>query len=416
MNEQAIIGCLLTEPITILKCDRINEQMFEDSRCRYIFKAISELKRNDMSIDIITVKNQLDMMGANIEYTHITELSRKQISAANIDNYIDTLVYSYAKRALKVNNGLQNQRLQDDFSPIEEIEFSMKELNSILDILSKTGRQEQTITSLLVDRLRSYFSRKTKKELEYVTGIYDYDKVITYERGDLAILAARPGMGKTSFALQLARIFAQRMKVLFISLEMTAGKLTDRIIIAESGIDNERYKRGNLHQNEETQLNEISKQIENLQIVIDDRSSLSMNEIEILVMKQAPDIVFIDYLGLVRLPQKDSRNNELGYVSRTLKGLAKKSNIPIIALHQLNRGAETRADKRPFLAELRDSGEIEQDADSVVFLYSDEYYERKDRSRIEVIVAKNREGKSNVFIELEHDYQLSNFKSKTSWF
>jgi len=235
-----------------------------------------------------------------------------------------------------------------------------------------------------------------------------------FERGDLIILAARPGMGKTAFALFYARKMCKMGKrVLIISLEMTAKKLIGRMVCGEAEISSFKFRQGQLSEQETQAMNNGLNIVYDWDLVINDIAPMSLSEISGLAMVEAQkgiDMVIIDYMGLIQLPNKGNLNNELGVVSQGLKLLAKRLNVPVVALHQLSRKVEERGDKRPLLSDLRDSGNIEQDADIVMFLYREAYYNKNiEPGEIEILISKYREGEANKFLKLVHDKEIKNF-------
>ena len=256
------------------------------------------------------------------------------------------------------------------------------------------------------------------------TGIGELDKMITgLNKSDLIILGARPGMGKTSFALNIARNVALQAgkTVCFFSLEMTRDQLAQRMLSSEAAIKSEKLRTGDLEPEEWTRLTQAGENLSKAEIYFDETSNITVPEMKAKLRRmKRVDLVIIDYLGLMHTPrQNDNRVQEISEITRSLKIMAKELKVPIIACAQLSRGTEQKGKShKPALADLRDSGSIEQDADIVLFLYRDAYYDAEkssdedlsDNSKSECIVAKNRHGETGV-IPLHWDGQYTRFTS-----
>jgi replicative DNA helicase len=423
--EQSILGTVLSFNDSIQQVAPIlTAEMFYNEANRNIYRAILELKDNP--IDTLTVIEMLRKNGKIQDVGgvgYVVGLSKKVLSAANIEYHANIILQKYIHRLLIENNIKQSARVWDDGLEItSELGQMQTDNENILDLINGMRNKEKTLQGLILSSVNDYYLRKGRENFnKYATQIKDLDKFLIIEPGDLVVLAARPGMGKSAIMLQMCRNFAKNgVNPMIFSLEMTAEKLTNRILIAESQVDSFRFRTGTLTPDEEQKLNKVIPVVENLNITFDDKPGQTLFEIESKVLKMKPDIVFIDYMGLMKLPDSDSRNNELGAVSRGLKGLAKKMNIPIIALHQLSRKVEGRGIKIPMMSDLRDSGEIEQDADIIVFLYREDYYRKDERdfiktNKLEVIISKYREGEPTNIL-LNHDYQLSNFYGQNDYF
>lgn len=422
--EKSLLGQLIIDSNCFINIiDIIKEEMFFNDNNKIIFSSLLKMHEEKRSIDTLTIIDYLRKISKIEEaggVSYVCNLSKNIFSGQNIREYALILLEKYLQRKLINFNYIQSKRINTDyeFNLIDEIDIINEELKGINNIITGISNKKLSITELLLLSLEKYYIKKTNKiKNEYEINIKDIDRNLMIERGDLVLIGARPAIGKTSFALQIAREYSKNNKKgLFFSLEMTKDKLINRILIAETGIDNTRFRYGSLYNEEEEKLNKKVREIESWNLIIEDKPALSLLQIEAMATIEQPDYIIIDYLGLVKLAEKDTRNNELGGVSRGLKSLAKKLNIPIIALHQLSRAVESRGNKRPMLSDLRDSGELEQDADIILFIYRDAYYTKNyDNKEVEIDIAKYREGASG-FVRLEHDYQISNFKSTNNIF
>jgi len=413
--EKSVIGQILINSDSFVNVsDILTSEMFYKKENQTFYEALQLMFNNKEQIDTLTFVNHLRNTGKIEEVggvMAVMQLTNNILSSTNIRSHAKIILEKYLQRKLIAFNYLQVERLNNEFKLVSEIELISKEITNISQKYVGINTKSLSFMDLLLLNIESYYTKKnTEVKNEYEFGISELNKNLMIERGDLILLAGRPAMGKTAFALQLIRDFSRTgKKGLVISLEMTKEKLISRIVIAEAKIDNKRYRMGQLQSYEETRLNEVTRKIDNWNLSITDKSSLTISEIETLVIMENPEYVVLDYLGLVYLEGKDTRNNELGAVAKRLKAVAKRVNIPIIALHQLSRDVEKRGDKRPILSDLRDSGELEQDADVIIFLYRDAYYTKiSNNMEIEIDIAKYREGASG-FIKIEHDYQVSNF-------
>ena len=264
-----------------------------------------------------------------------------------------------------------------------------------------------------------------KDELVGVTtGFYDLDNITSgLHKSDLIILAARPSMGKTAFALNLAQNVALKGKkgVAIFSLEMPKQQLVSRMLCAEAEVDSQRVRTGNLQPKDWEKLVDGMTKLSDAKIYIDDASGVTATDIKakcrrLMMEEKDLGLVVIDYLQLMEGGgNPNDRNQQISAISRSLKGLARELDVPIIALSQLSRGVEQRPDKRPMLSDLRDSGAIEQDADIVMFIYRDEYYNRdnvENKGKAEIIIAKHRNGSTGT-IELLFQSNITKFKNPT---
>ena len=378
---------------------------------KIIYEAILNLYNRAEPVDIITLKTELQSMKqleavGGLEY--IAELPDKVPTTANVEQYIKIVEEKSALRALiKTANDLitlgydQTQEVEDILDTAEK---------KIFDVIQNRNQKGYTaIKDILVDsftQLEQLYNQK-----QHITGIptgfADLDYITAgLHPSDLIILAARPAMGKSAFVLNVATNAAVRanVPVAIFSLEMSKEQMTNRILCSEAMVDSNKLRTGKIEDNEWTKLAEASGTLSSSQIYIDDTPGISIMEIRAkcrkLKLEKNIGLVIIDYIQLVQGSNKRnaSREQEISEISRSLKILAKEINVPVIALSQLSRSVEQRPDHRPMLSDLRESGAIEQDADIVMFLYRDDYYnENSEKKNIaEVILAKHRSGSTGT--------------------
>ncbi len=410
--EQAIIGSMLTDRDAVISSiEVLKEEDFYREDNRAIYAAILNLYNRSEPIDIITVKAELESMGkfeqvGGLEY--LAELPEKVPTTANAEKYIKIVEEkSILRRLIKTANEI----IELGYSPTEDVEDIMEGAEKkIFDIMQQKNQKSYTpIKDVLVEsftKLEELYNRK-----QHITGVptgfseLDY-KTAGLHGSDLILIAARPAMGKTAFALNIATNASVRAKVpvAVFSLEMSKDQLVNRILCSEAMVDSNKVRTGKLEENDWTKLAESIGPLSEAEIYIDDTPGISVTEIRAkcrkLKLEKNIGMVVIDYLQLVQGSNKrnGSREQEISEISRSLKILAKELNVPVIALSQLSRAAEQRPDHRPMLSDLRESGAIEQDADIVMFLYRDDYYnedsEKKDIA--EVIIAKHRGGSTGT--------------------
>ena len=378
---------------------------------KIIYEAILNLYNRAEPVDIITLKTELQSMKqleavGGLEY--IAELPDKVPTTANVEQYIKIVEEKSALRALiKTANDLitlgydQTQEVEDILDTAEK---------RIFDVIQNRNQKGYTaIKDILVDsftQLEQLYNQK-----QHITGIptgfADLDYITAgLHPSDLIIVAARPAMGKSAFALNIAANAAVRanVPVAIFSLEMSKEQMTNRILCSEAMVDSNKVRTGKIEDEEWTKLAEASGALSTSQIFIDDTPGISVMEIRAkcrkLKLEKNIGLIVIDYIQLVQASNKrnSSREQEISEISRSLKILAKEINVPVIALSQLSRSVEQRPDHRPMLSDLRESGAIEQDADIVMFLYRDDYYnEDSEKKNIaEVILAKHRSGSTGT--------------------
>lgn len=413
--EEAIIGALLIDDKAIIGVAEIlKPEMFYFSAHRAIYTAIDLLYRDDNHIDVLTVCNKLRKEG-NLEAIggeyFILQFAQKIFSSAHIESHAYIIIQKYIQRRLIQNSReIINQSYKDEKDVFELLEAAYNELNNVSEVSIK-GR-EVNFSDLIDGQIlkgRQIFEGMIKPGLETPISRLT-DKTGGWRKSELIILAARPGMGKTAFAL-LAGLKAAKNNIptAFFSLEMSKEQLTNRLISTEALIDNQKFTIQGLSKEDEIQIHPIRKTLKTLPFIIDDTASITIEELQIkakrLKAKHNIGLIIVDYLQLMTSRNSIKGNNreqEISKISRGLKMIAKNLDIPVIALSQLSRAVETRGgSKRPQLSDLRESGAIEQDADMVMFLYRPEYYGilnwddyngSPTKDEAEYMIAKNRNG------------------------
>ena len=413
--EQAVIGSMLTDKESVISAlETLSDNDFYREDNRIIYSAIMNLYNKGDAIDIITVKSELSSMGkldavGGLEY--LAELPEKVPTTANVDKYIKIVE---EKSTLRTLIKTANELITLGYDPTQEVEELMdnaeKRIFSVMQ--SRAQKSYSSMKDILVDtfiELEQLYNRK-----QHITGVptgfADLDNYTAGLHGsELILVAARPAMGKSAFALNIATNAAVRAKtpVVIFSLEMSKEQMANRILCSEALVDSNKVRTGKVEDDDWAKLAEASGILSEAQIFIDDTPGISIMEIRAkcrkMKLEQDIGLVVIDYLQLVQGSNKraGSREQEIAEISRSLKILAKEINVPVIALSQLSRAPEQRPDHRPMLSDLRESGSIEQDADLVMFLYRDDYYNQDSEKKnvAEVILAKHRAGSTGT-IEL----------------
>ncbi len=429
--EQAILGSVISDP----KCldeisDRISPEYFYIPQHKEIFSAISSMYELSQSIDFISLLEKLKTSGTYDETggkAYLTQLVQTVPSSANVLTYVSIVREKYYARALMgAANGIIkdiNDNAMDSGRLLDSAEQRIFEIRSGRDISGLTHIRT-VIETETFDRLTKMTDPETREDyIGIPSGIGELDKMITgLNKSDLIILGARPGMGKTSFALNIARNVASSGRtVCFFSLEMTRDQLAQRVLSSEAGIKSEKMRTGELEGDEWTRLAQAGDQLSKTELYFDETSDITVQQMKAKLRRMRKvDLVIIDYLGLMHTAKPtDNRVQEVSEITRSLKIMAKELKVPVIACAQLSRATEAKGKShKPALADLRDSGSIEQDADIVLFLYRDTYYDSEknddqdmgDPSKAECIVAKNRHGETGT-IPLHWDGQFTRFTS-----
>ena len=410
--EQAILGSMLTDKDAVIAAiEVLRDEDFYREDNKLIYTAILNLYNRAEPIDIITVKAELESMGkfdqvGGLEY--LAALPENVPTTANATKYIKIVE---EKSTLRKLIKTANEIIELGYDTTEDVEDIMGGAEKkIFDIMqNKAKKGYSPIKDVLVEsftKLEELYNRK-----QHITGVpsgfveLDY-KTAGFHGSDLVLIAARPAMGKTAFALNIATNAAVRanVPVAVFSLEMSKEQLVNRILCSEAMVDSNKVRTGKLEEDDWVKLAGAIGPLSEAEIYIDDTPGINVTEIRAkcrkLKLEKNIGMVVIDYLQLVQGSNKrnGSREQEISEISRSLKILAKELNVPVIALSQLSRAPEQRPDHRPMLSDLRESGAIEQDADIVMFLYRDDYYnEDSEKKNIaEVIIAKHRAGSTGT--------------------
>lgn len=409
--ERIVLGCMMVETgITpIVLSYGISEDYFDAKRHKIIFQTIKSIYNSDnknIPVDIISVttglRKEKKLEEAGGAY-YIASLASKAISSSNIEYYVMILIEEYLNRQVtqlghKILNYTEKEK-KDPFEIIEEID------TELLNILNKIKRKK---TVKIYDSAKNFLLADKKNNHEISSGFISLDKMIGgFRSGELIIVAGRPSMGKTSFAISSAVNIAKKNNPCIIfSLEMAIEQITAKIISILTDIPSNKILRRKLNDSEVFSILEVHEKIKDVKLFIDDTPAISLNELRAkckrLKMSEDIKVVFVDYLQLINSDdyrKNTTREQEISKISRTLKSIAKELDVCVVALSQLNRNLERREDKEPRLSDLRESGAIEQDADIVIFIHRPEYYKITEIENIgntenmaEIIVAKNRNG------------------------
>jgi replicative DNA helicase len=413
--EEAVLGALMLEKHAPEKvASYLKSEAFYVDAHQLIYGAIISLFTLGHPVDILTVTEQLRKDGtlesAGGAY-YITSLTNKISSAANIEYHAHIVIQKSIQRQLiTVAGEIGEKAFEETSDAFELLDQSEKQLFEIKN--STMTKNYDEVSDLIAKAIKDIEESTADGEglTGIPTGFTELDRMTSgWQKSDLIILAARPGMGKTAFVLSMARnaaVLANKSVAIF-SLEMSSMQLVKRLIASEAELSSEKIRSGKLEEHEWQQLHTKISTIEDAKLFIDDTPALSVLELKAkarrLKSNRQLDMIIIDYLQLMRADEgtnnTGNREQEISYISRSLKGLAKELDIPIIALAQLSRAVEQRQDKRPVLSDLRESGSIEQDADLVTFIFRPEYYgitqdeEGNDNTGLtEIIIRKHRNG------------------------
>ncbi len=408
--EASLLGALLIDTDAIVKiADTVSVGDFYDERHQRIYEAVQQLYERHSPIDVLTLSDQLknagllDMVGGA---AYLTELTNFVPTAAHVEQYAEIVAQKALRRRLiKASQDIvglgydEAQSLQDLIEQAEARLFEVSQRHVKQDITSM-----ETILAGSFDRLDEL--HKDKGKLRGVsTGFKDMDNMLAgLQRSDLFILAARPSMGKTAMVLNLAHNVAvgSDQPVLIFSLEMSKEQLVDRMLARESSVDAWALRTGNLSDSDFEKIGRAMGTLSEAKIYIDDTPGITVSDMRTKARREAHQhplgLIIVDYLQLMsggsRFSGESNRVQEISEISRGLKGIARELNVPLIALSQLSRSVESRSPQIPQLADLRESGSIEQDADVVAFLYREDYYNPEtDRKNImDVFIKKHRNG------------------------
>lgn len=410
--EEAVLGALMLEKNALTAVvEFLRPEHFYSEAHKEIYSAIIDLFKASEPVDMRTVVAQLRKNG-KIEVVggayYIAELTSKVSSAANIEYHARIIIEMAIKRNLiEIASQIHHDAYEDTTDVFELLDKTEQSIFQISD--SNLRKNYDSMKSLMFQAIQELQEKKNHKDglTGVPSGFSRLDRVTSgWQKSDLVIIAARPGMGKTAFIVSALRNAAVDFNhaVAIFSLEMASLQLVNRLISAEAELESEKIKKGNLAEFEWQQLVHKTNRLSSAPIFIDDTPGLSILELRAkcrrLKAEHNIQMIVIDYLQLMKGEAGGNREQEIASISRALKGIAKELNVPVIALSQLSRGVETRGgDKRPQLSDLRESGSIEQDADIVMFLYRPEYYKitvdeegMPTQGMAEVIIAKHRNG------------------------
>ncbi|MBE9389104.1 replicative DNA helicase [Vagococcus salmoninarum] len=431
--EQAVLGSIFLDAESIIEAmEYVETKDFYRRSHQLIFETMISLNDRNEAIDVITVKDQLE--NANLVediggLTYLSELALTVPTAANIVHYAKIVEQkSLLRNLIQTATDIVSQ----GFEQGDAVETILDEAErKILEVSEKRNRSGFLSISEVLNTTFAEIDRLSQQEEEITglpTGYHALDKMTAgLQPEELIILAARPAVGKTAFALNIAQNVGTKTDkaVAIFSLEMGASSLVNRMLCAEGTIDASHLRTGQLNEEEWQNLIMAMGSLSKAHIYIDDTPGIKISEIRAKCRKLAQEkgnlgLILIDYLQLIEGTGRENRQQEVSEISRQLKKLAKELKVPVIALSQLSRGVEQRQDKRPVLSDIRESGSIEQDADIVAFLYRDDYYrdeegaepseEQEDNNIIEVIIEKNRSGARGT-VELLFIKEYNKFSS-----
>ena len=405
--EQSVIGAMIIDKSAISKAlEKLKDEDFYRDGHKVIFKAIREMFSKDMAVDLVTLleylksTDNLDKAGG---VTYISEVSSSVITTANLEAYIKIVEDKSTLRKLIKS---ATQIIEESYNKQDKVEDVIDiAQKKIFDLAEKQGSNEYESLANVLERGFLEIERlfNNKGSITGVgSGIRDLDaKTSGFQKGDMVLIAARPSMGKTTFSLNIAENAALRegKSVVIFSLEMSKEQLAYKLLCSEANVDMLKLRTGNLDDDDWERIARATGPLSKAKIYIDDTAGLSVMEMRSkcrkIKMEHGIDMILIDYLQLMSgSAGSESRQQEVSEISRSIKALAKEMECPVIALSQLSRAPEQSADHRPMLSDLRESGSIEQDADVVMFLYRDEYYnkETEEKNIGECIIAKQRNG------------------------
>lgn len=405
--EQAVLSSMLLDREAVAAAmETLHPDDFYRADHKLIFDSAQELYNAGSPIDVITIKNKLEEKNAFDQIgglSYLASLATAVASSVNIRHYAKIVEEkALLRRLIKASSGIS----QLSYEASEDVNSILdKAEKSIFDIIQNRHTEEfshiRDVTIASFEKIEQIFYSK-EKITGVPSGFIDFDnKTAGLQRSDLILLAARPSMGKTAFALNVAQNAAIRHNIptAIFSLEMAKEQLVNRMLCSEAMLDAQKFRTGSLEEDDWTKLVQAMGPLSESPIYIDDTPGISPMEIRAkcrrLKLEKGLGLILIDYLQLMSgNGRNDSRQQEISEISRSLKAIAREMDCPVIALSQLSRACEQRADHRPMLSDLRESGAIEQDADVVAFLYRDEYYfpESEKKNMAELIIAKQRNG------------------------
>ncbi|HTG71716.1 MAG TPA: replicative DNA helicase [Candidatus Udaeobacter sp.] len=430
--EQAVIGAILLQAEALITAmERVRSEDFYSGPHRLIYEAMVEIAENNQPVDLVTLTAHLQDQQLLEEIggvSYLAKLANSVPTAANVDYYAQIVEEkSMLRRLIRTATNI----VSDGYANSEDVGVLLGDAEK--KILEISNRRSGSGFISIRDVLMEVFEKVEQLYADkggttgIPSGFTDLDRMTAgFQRSDLIIVAARPSVGKTAFALNIAQNVGVRARetVAIFSLEMSAAQLVQRMICAEANVDAQRMRTGHLEGDDWEKLTMAIGSLSEAQIFIDDTPGITVAEIRAkcrrLKKEKGLGMILIDYLQLIsgRGKAGENRQQEVSEISRTLKQIARELEVPVIALSQLSRGVEQRQDKRPMMSDLRESGSIEQDADIVSFLYRDDYYDKESEKKdiIEIIIAKQRNGpvgtvelvflkKYNKFVSIDRTHQ-----------
>jgi len=420
--EEAVLGAILIDPEAVYKVlPFLKADDFYLQKHRWIYESIVRVHEQREPVDFITLTTDLEQHG-HIETVgggaYISELISTVPSAISVESYGRLVEQTAVRRRLLEAAGEIARFAYDEKLPVDRVvDHSEKALFGVSQKRSTRGLQPiQEIVPRYYDYIENLYEHRGEL-MGVPSGFRDLDKVLGgFQRSDLLILAARPGVGKTSLMLTIALRAAEKQKVVALfSLEMSAEQLVQRLVAQVSGIDAQRLRLGQLEDDEWPAFAEAIGHLSELPIYIDDTPAITVLQLRTkcrrLASERGLDMIFLDYLQLMDSDSRnDNRVQEVSYISRSLKGLAREIDVPLMTASQLSRAVEQRQDKHPVLSDLRESGSLEQDADIVMFIYRDELYNENSESPniADVMIAKHRSGPTGT-VQLYFNKKLTQY-------
>lgn len=424
--ERSVLGaCMLRKDVMLTIVESLRPSDFYNRINKEIFEAIRELYFQSKPVDYLTVaeelkrRSSLDMVGG---IGYVAGIANEVPSTSNAEEYAKIISEKASLRSLiEVSADIADKGFEDGIDVDQILDYAEK---NILDISqARQSKDFISIREVLMQNVNHMSELKANegKITGLTTGFLDLDKKLNgLQKSDMIIVAARPSMGKTALALNIAQNAAIKADatVLVFSLEMAKERLGERMLAAESRTDLSKIKTGALEQKDWERMQIALDRLARTNLIIDDTAGMSVMEMKSkcrrLKAEKGLDLVVIDYLQLMEMKgRNESRNQEIAALSRAIKQMAREMECPVIVLSQLSRGPESRTDKRPMMSDLRESGQIEQDADVIFLLYRDDYYNKEsDKANIcEVIIAKHRNGETGT-VELMWQPQFTRFNNK----
>ncbi|HEY9725994.1 MAG TPA: replicative DNA helicase [Chroococcales cyanobacterium] len=421
--EESILGGILLDPEAMGRvADLLRPEAFYINAHKNIYKAALALHTQGKPTDLMSVTTWLydhelleDVGGTS----KLAQLVERTVSAVNVDRYAALVMDKYLRRQL-IQAG--NEIVQLGYETATELETVLDQSEQKIFGLTQK-RPQQGLTPISDTLIQAFQEIETRNQDVALPGIptefYDLDAMTGgFQPSDLIVIAGRPSMGKTSFALAIARNIADKLPVAVFSLEMSKEQLVQRLLASEAEIESNYLRTGRIAANQWEKLSYALGALSELPIYIDDTANQSVMQMRSQVRRLQAEqsgklgLVLIDYLQLMEGSGSENRVQELSRITRGLKGLARELGVPVIALSQLSRGVEARTNKRPMMSDLRESGSIEQDSDLIIMLYRDEYYNENtpDRGIAEIIITKHRNGPTGV-VKLLFDPQFTRFRN-----